>query len=68
MSSVQSLGEVYLDVVTVVFADRLADGSSHGQFVGAVSQCHERSGERVRVDGPSDLDQTTGTEDPCRVG
>jgi hypothetical protein len=63
--SVEPLDQVDLDVVTVVLADGLTDGGSHGKFVGAVPQGHERSGEGVPVDGSRDLDQATGTENLC---
>lgn len=66
--SVQPLGEVHFDVVTVVLADGLADGSSNWELVGAVAQGHERPGERLTVDSARDLDQTARAEDLCRVG
>ncbi len=55
--SVEPLREMNLDVVSVVFADGVTDGSDHRELVGAVSQRHERSGERLPVDGAGDLHQ-----------
>src|SRR4051794_37825147 len=63
--SVEPLGQVDLDVVTVVLADGLAGSSGHRELVGAIAQRHERSREWVPVDGAGDLDQTTSSEDLC---
>lgn len=64
-SSVETFGQVDLDVVTVVLADGRSDGGSYRELVGAVSQSHERTGERVPVDRAGDLDQTTSPEGLC---
>jgi hypothetical protein len=53
----------YVDNVSNVFADSLADVGFHWQFVSAVSKSHERTPKRVSIDLPTYLYQATSSEE-----
>src|SRR5262245_52425075 len=62
-SAVKSLGEVDRDPVTFALPDHFPKFSFDRQFVGAVSEGHERASKWLAIDGPCDLDQASGTEE-----
>ena len=52
-----ALGEVHGDGVAGMFPECGEEGLGDGEFVGAVAEGHERSGEGLVVDRSADFDE-----------